>query len=330
MTNTPETYSLPETSARLGQGRLGRIGVGGGGAVNVMGFAQLARPPRIEGSPALPVFEDNEDFNDWLDGEYGSITIGEVTLSASTVLYATDAETYRIMLSDYRGDNPSPAPNVNLDKPLYHSYPLPLAFNIQRLHDGWENDSQRRDIMVDVWEHLIRVLFAVVVGEFRCKGYAITDPTITEAKIWSDSLDTKLALLKKLHEIASQEGYASASLSLFNETIVKKLSALNSLRNGFKHTSAPTTAKAASQIQEYLQELVSALDDVRGFGRVRLARFSGSAGNVLSPKFEGFSGPSLTKSYTIIPIELQQFSLVAAYLNDSAILAIIGYHRLCP
>lgn len=324
MNSTPGEYPLPVPSARLGDVRLGEARLGGSGLATASDLAQPIRPPRVEGSAPLPSFDENDDFNDWLDEEYGSITIGEVSLAASTVLYATDAETYRIMLNDYRGEIPGPAPNVNLDKPLYHTYPLPLAFNIKRLHDGWENDSQRRDIMVDVWEHLIRVLYAVVVGEFRCKGYAITDPTITEAMIWSDKLDTKLTLLTKLHGIAAREGYASASLSLFDETIIERLSILNKLRNGFKHTAAPTVAKAASQIQLHLQDLVAALDDVRGFGRVRLVRFCGSAGSVLNPRFEGFTGPSTARSYSVIPVELERFPLVASYLNDCAILALIG------
>ena len=54
----------------------------------------------------LPVrYEDNSEFNDWLDEEHGEFQIIDVEFKASDVLFQMEPEAYRVHLVDFRNQN---------------------------------------------------------------------------------------------------------------------------------------------------------------------------------------------------------------------------------
>ncbi len=178
--------------------------------------------------------------------------------------------------------------------------------------------------MIDVWEHLVRTLYAIVLGEFRWRRLKITDVSIKDTDLWSYSLDTKLVIMQKLLTVSIQDNHNLICSSLFNSGVISELVRLNQLRNGFKHTSAPITARVARQIEENMADLIAALDQVRGFQGIYLMRFKETSGSMLDLRFETFIGPSTDQSFSDTRITSDQLVQFGSQLNDRCIVAYVG------
>ena len=73
-----------------------------GAADTIVGFLhRVHRQDRIPPGRVRLEYEDNPDFNNWIDDVHEPVRIFEVECRASEVLFQVDQEAYRIYLAEY-------------------------------------------------------------------------------------------------------------------------------------------------------------------------------------------------------------------------------------
>lgn len=109
-------------------------------------------------------YEDNAEFNEYLDSLYGTIKIAGSEFPSSKVLFAMEYETYCIALQDFHRDRIERFKEIVIDQ-----FPTPVAMCYYRFENGFEHNLQRLNFLRDTWESIINLIHALVISEFRCK-----------------------------------------------------------------------------------------------------------------------------------------------------------------
>lgn len=109
-------------------------------------------------------FEDNRDFNSWLEENY-FIEIEEYEYPSSAVLYKMSTDDYVEALERYKND-----PKVALSR-IENSFPTPIAYYFYQANNNYQNDHHRLDLLKSCWEAIVFFLYGLVIGEARHRSF---------------------------------------------------------------------------------------------------------------------------------------------------------------
>ncbi len=267
-------------------------------------------------------YEANNDFNQYLDDEYGLIIISGSHFQASKILYDLENETYRIALQEFRAQEIE-----NFKETVFDEFPTPIAYNFYRFERGYDNENQRRDFLRDTWESIIFLIYAIVVGEFRCSKLSIDASTkIKMQEVLSDSLDAKLSIVAKLLQLALDQGIKLSSLKVTSLDLIEKLRELNRVRNGFSHSGAMSEEQARKFILANQGDVLSVLQDCKNLNSLKLLRFNKNEGKASHIRCEVFNGHSMNRTYETFLLTSEQVTTAFDYLDRDNILINIDNH----
>ncbi len=281
-------------------------------------------PEKNEEGQSFNKYEENPDFNEYLDEVYGEKEIGDISFKSSWILFKLDSVVYDTALREFHQDREKEFKDM-----VFTEFPTPIAYSYYRSEEGYENIIQRLHFLRDTWEALIFTLFAIVLGEFGFLKISIEDADIKQNWIFSDRLSTKLLIIERLLILGQKNGYKLNSLNLIPIKIIKKIKVLNQIRNGFSHSPALSEEQASTIYSERSLELFSVLHDLENLKDIKLMRYSTQEGNPYNLRCEIFRGHSLTKTISTITIDQDQLTLSAKYL-DKKYLLVMSNEQIYP
>jgi len=105
-------------------------------------------------------YNDNPEFNDYLDEKYKEVQIGNFSCSASSVLFEMDKQAYIEAYNEYLAEQKEAFPERVMER-----FPSPIAYYLERTYYGFENNHHKLHLLRSTWESLIYILYAIAIGE---------------------------------------------------------------------------------------------------------------------------------------------------------------------
>jgi hypothetical protein len=264
-------------------------------------------------------YEDNVEFNEYLDSLYGTIEIAGSEFPSSKVLFAMEYETYIIALQDFHRDRIESFKEIVIDQ-----FPAPIAMCYYRFENGFENDFQRLNFLRDTWESIINLIHALVVSEFRCKKISIDKSSIKFGTIFTDKLAEKLLNIERLLQYASKNGLEMISADMIPVETIMEMRELNRKRNGFSHIGTLSDDQARKIIAETEEQVLTLLRDLEKLKELHLIRYLGQEINILNIKHERFDGYAMTRTVKVLTIKKDNLIDACRFLCNNQILATNG------
>lgn len=273
------------------------------------------------------LYEDNEDFNLSIDEEYDVITICSSDFQPSKILYELDKTAYQNALQEHRENERERFRQIVLDE-----FPTPIACNFHKFERGYDNEIQRLFCLRDIWESIVFLIYAIVVGEFRCSKLSMDGAEAEYLKkinigvILSDSIHKKLSIIEALLKLSLDKKIELSSLKIIPLELISKLKKLNQLRNSFSHTGAMSEERAKNFVYEHQEKVIDVLQDCKEFRTIKLLRFKKTVDSLNDLKFELFKGFSMSRIHQYFPLTDEQIKVSTPYLNKEHILVDIDNH----
>lgn len=281
-----------------------------------------------EFQPEPVPYEENPDFNDSLDNSYKAIEIAGTSFPASRVLHTMDPDAYRAALIDFRQQQED-----ELKELVISRFPTPIANRFDKVENGCARDSERLSVLKDVWESIIYVLYALVVGEFRCMAEPFSNaklilPSGSErlkfAQLFSDKLSDRIGITSGLLMFALEHSLDTVFTEIVSPDVLETIRILNQARNGFAHDETKSEEQARDLYATYYPEVLDVLGQLQGLADVKLLRYEGTVRTALSVRFEEFVGHAMSRHYRTIQLTSAQHSKYALHLSTETVVA---YYR---
>jgi hypothetical protein len=248
-------------------------------------------------------FASCPQFNHWIDESYeddhDQLEILTFKPRPSEVLFQMSRSTYRTAFSDFQT-----AFDDDLKRTVMAAFPLPIAYYFYRFENGFESELQRLHLLRDVWEAIIDILHALVVGEARFRHLNLAEP-VKFSHLLSDRVSDRLYNIERIIGNASAANLNLSVGKLASQTLLEKMRELNQSRNAFSHGAAQSEAQARTWIGECYEDVLDVLDDIRALDACKLLRYIGQIdGNTL--RCEIFNGHSFTRTIQAISLTPEQ------------------------
>lgn len=259
------------------------------------------------------IYEEHEEFNQDLDDSENAVSILDIPFRPSEVLFKMQKDTYRIALTEFQERQIE-----EFKQKVFDNYPTPIAYYFRQTHFGYLNNNNRLQLLRSVWEAMIFVLYAVVLGEARKKAFPLRAAGIRETDLYNFSVDKKLSIVEKILTYNNANTSGLKCGDLFDVVEIVKIKQLNYQRNGFQHLAALSEEQAASLFAELIPEVVGALKAISAISTIEIFHFIDTNGNPLSIRCETFIGnsPNRTlKTYTITAAQLAFTGIELSNLN---------------
>jgi hypothetical protein len=278
-----------------------------------------------QGTEFEPYYVEHREFNDALDSSYATIVIAGHSFPPSRVLYAVDPRAYRAALLEYQQQVQD-----DLKELVISRFPTPIAHHLHKVEHGCATYSARLSTLKDVWEAVILVLYAIVIGEFRCQSVPllgaqiITPPKKEKLKfdhLFSNRLGTRIGIMIGLLQEALDHNLDIISRQLITLETLEKVRRLNQVRNGFAHDETKSEEQSREIFLTSYGEVMDILKQTQQLANMSLLRFDGTDGNALHVRFEQFVGYAINRRYKKVTLSAVQYSQCLGYLNADNILA---------
>lgn len=268
-------------------------------------------------------FEDNPDFNNWLEENY-AVDIEDYSYPSSSVLYKISVEDYFEALERYKSD-----PKVALSR-IENYFPTPIAYYFYQAGTGnnYQNDHHRLDLLKSCWESIIFTLYGLVVGEARHRKIPLKSLGIKWDKYWSDKINNRLLIIENILDHVTKSGIRFDCAKVIPLSTVSLVRKLNQERNGFEHAFAKTSAQQQALYAELYPQLESVLRQLIKLEEVKLFRYY-SAELPLYPKCEIFNGSSLEGWKEIITLQKSNYIDILDYFNAGSVFAKVEEEAFC-
>jgi hypothetical protein len=180
----------------------------------------------------------------------------------------------------------------------------------------------------DTWEGAIFLLYAMVVGEFRSRNLPMLGTTIKAKDLLSNSLDDKIEIISQLMDCAEANGYDLDCTQVIPRDAVERLRKFNRVRNDFiAHIAAKSHEQSRKLIDDYMEDMLALLYDLRGLQSVKLLRYVNSPGGPRNLRCEIFTGETNNRTHNILTVTMAQLIEAERYINpDNILFAVEGGH----
>lgn len=270
-------------------------------------------------------YEDNQEFNNWLDEEYGGLEVTDDNRyyfykTASEILFYTDNDLYWEIYNLQ-----SQIKQEVLVTEVIDSYPTPIAFYMYQVVKGYENHGQRLRYLRDIWESLTYLLYAIVLGEAISIRLPLGNNSLNMDKILSDKISTRLNVIDTILTIAKEKRIEFVSAHLIPDELIPNIKKLNRVRNEFSHNFTEDELRARETFQKYVGDVYTLLAKAAELSRVSIFRLGKDIEDYSKPRCLIFKGGNLHSSYDEINLEAEQISFAVnqKVLHRKNILAIV-------
>lgn len=261
-------------------------------------------------------YEEHEDFNQYLDDTENNVIIAGVTFRASEVLFIMQKETYRIALTDYQTQQIE-----EFKQRVFDNYPTPIAYYFRQTHFGFLDHNNRLHLLRSTWEAMIFVLYAIVIGEARRRGFPLRAAGVRESDLYYFSVDRKLSIIEKILTYDAANGYSLKCSTYFDVNEIVKIKQLNYRRNGFQHSAALSEEQAATLFAELLPEVMDALKSINQIENIEIFHFINTDGAPSALRCETFIGQSPNRTLKTYNLNPAQMAFAVGELNNQCVLA---------
>ena len=242
------------------------------------------------------LYNENPEFNDYLDQQYDDVVIGDFCRPSSFVLFEMDATGYRNLYNQYLDEQ-----KLSILDQVTDIFPAPIAFHYERALHGYDNYNQRLHYLRSTWESIIFFLYALVLGEVIDSSLIINPVRIfsnqriscDERGLLCDRLGYKLEVVEKLLYFNDNGGHGLIVGELIPISVIDLLRELNTNRNSFSHISALSEEQAQEFFEENLPKVKDLLFELRKLSSLSLLRFKSTTTSITQIRFSRFKGYSL-------------------------------------
>ena len=267
-------------------------------------------------------FDENTEFNQYLDETNGDIEVQGFQYRPSEVLYRLDYDAYLDLLVDFRQ-----VQAAQLMESVVSAFPTPVALAFRRSQKGAQNANQKVLYLRDTWEALINSLFAIAMGELRVRGsnrpLSIGNRVPSRRELLSDRLGLRLDLVEEVRRLAEDHSEPWLISAIASEDAVPRLRSLNQLRNRVSHTSTMAESHAESLYLENIDTVLAALDDARELENARFLRFLGTNANLAAARCEVFAGFQTERTIEDVELPVELLPTLAECTRKSCILLLM-------
>jgi hypothetical protein len=236
-------------------------------------------------------YEDNAEFNTYLDDQYELVDIEGFRFQPSKVLYTMEIESYRITLLDYYKQK-----DEDFRQTVKNNYPAPIAYNFHQFQHGYEHNLERLHYLRDTWEALINFLHAFVISEYRCKKIDLRGSGVNYSDFFSDKYSEKLSTIRALLDNSLKKQLDLISQTVIPITTIDKMVELNRLRNGFSHSATLSVEQAGSIIAETEDDVIGLLMELKKLENFELIRYLGTEDTIGRIRHVSFRGFAITRT----------------------------------
>jgi hypothetical protein len=242
------------------------------------------------------LYNENPEFNDYIDQHYGDVVIGDFCRPASLVLFEMDDIEYRSLYNQYLDEQ-----KISVLDQVIDVFPAPIAFHYERALHGYDNYTQRLHYLRSTWEAIILFIYALTVGEIIDKSLSISSVKIFKNQriycdgggLLSDKLGYKIEVVEKILDFNNNGCHGLIVGDLIPISVISILRDLNSTRNSISHTSALSEEQAKELFEENHPNVKELLFELRKLSSLSLLKFKSTITSITKIRFSRFRGFSL-------------------------------------
>jgi len=271
-------------------------------------------------------YEENPDFNSEFDELNEGLTVGEVTLAPSWMLYNTDYDLYLTALDEYNNRI-----FEDLKSSIQNNYSPIIAFNfrLSERGEGAEDPVKKLLHLKDTWEAIIFTLYALTMGEVRKKGIdcktaqilqnidsATGNPNYRNFNtnwILTDALKNKIKVIKAIIK-HSQNNSLDFNSEYIPIELLDELIELQSARNDISHHASPTRQQAEQELRTIQPIFETMIKRTKFLENCNIYRFNNLDS---SCRCEVFSGHSLNKEFGRLELTGDNLSYIIGLSTDT-------------
>lgn len=246
-------------------------------------------------------YEDDPEFNNYIDNLYDDITIEEFSRPASIVLFTMDEEAYLSSYNQYI----SQQKDKLINETVLSSFPGPIAFYFERSLHGADNNNHRLNLLRSTWESLIFFLYAIVLGEIIDLSIDIRSIRIfpdsfnkaiklNKSGLLSNNVGYRLEVIEKILEFNDKKEIGLMVGNIIPIYVIDKLRDLSKDRNSLMHGQAINEREAEETLEQLLPKVHDILFALKKLEYLSLVRYRSTSDSSISKiKFSRLNGCSL-------------------------------------
>jgi len=264
-----------------------------------------------------------DEFDESLD-EDGEYSIGKnFSRLPSQILFEMDEIAYNEQLTEY----------VDLKKAeyketVYQDFPAPIAYFLYQSEHSYDNEIHRLHLLRSVWESVIYILYALMLGEVNSKNFSLANFRVfTNQRIKADNggllgdkLGYKTEIMRRIIEYDQQNNSQLYLSSVIDINIFDLLEDLNQERNSFSHIAALPAQEAQDRFNDLNPRVLDLLFELDFLEEVSLLRFVSNLGAATNVRFHRYNGRSLQRQIYNKIFTPAEITPVLPILNDQFIL----------
>jgi len=273
-------------------------------------------------------FNDNPEFNDWLDESNDRIVIGEFSEAPSVVLFEMDPNAYVDQLDAWKGQQIEEFPEV-----VTNEFPAPIAHYFHQALHGYDDANHRLQLLRTTWESVIFTLYSLAVGEVLYRGITLSslqvgNRAISYNRMMSDKLSEKLGFVEAI--INEDAGVGQLVISdIVTADAIEGLRQLNQERNSFQHIAALNASQSAERYEQLYPTVLAILYELRKLRNVSFIQYRRSEPTPKDLKCRKFDGHTLGRMNYDLHLSDTQFSNIGTSLTTNRLYAELGENIFC-
>jgi len=273
-------------------------------------------------------FNDNPEFNDWLDGAYPRVEIGGFSEAPSVVLFEMDRGAYVDQLDAWKDQQIEEFPEV-----VVSEFPAPIAHYLHQAQHGYDDANHRLQLLRTTWESVIFTLYGLAVGEvlyrsINLSGIQLGGPALSLNRMMSDSLATKLGFVEAVVNNDADTGQLVMS-EIVSADAIEGLRQLNQERNSIQHIAALNASESAERFEQLLPDVKAILYELRELRNVSFIQYRRSEPTPRDLKCRKFDGHTLGRMNYDLCLNDAQFAAIGANLTANRLYAELGEDIFC-
>lgn len=274
-------------------------------------------------------FNDNPEFNDWLDETYPRVEIGKYSEAPSVVLFDMDQQSYVDLFEEWTDQQLEAFPEV-----VVNEFPAPIAHYFHQTQHGYDDANHRLQLLRSTWESVIFTLYSLAVGEVLYRGgnlsaLEVGGQKLSYNRMMTDSLANKLGIIQAVVEDDLAGSTQLVISEIINETALEGLRHLNQERNSIQHIAALNASQAAERFEELLPDVKAVLYGLRKLRNVSFIRYRNSEATPKDLNCRKFDGHSLARVNYPLHLSDIQFARIGAKLTANNLYAELGEDIFC-
>lgn len=274
-------------------------------------------------------FNDNPEFNEWLDDSNPLVVIGGYSEAPSTVLFEIDQDAYIDQLDDWENQQIEDFPGV-----VVTEFPAPIAHYFHQTQHGYDDANHRLQLLRTTWESVIFTLYSLAVGEVLYRSVNLSglqvgnNQSLTYNRMMSDRLADKLGFVEAVINNDADNGQLVMS-DIVSSEVIEGLRQLNRVRNSIQHIAAFNASQAEERFEELLPDVKAVLYALRELRYVSFIRYRNSEATPKDLNCRKFDGHTLAKVNYPLTLTDEQFANIGASLTANRLYAELGEDIFC-